>query len=148
MKHIIRLALFIIAYGLQDAYALPWVLNNPYPASESGQNIYYSSFSEQPKTLDPARSYSANEYLFIGQIYEPLLEYDYFIRPYKLVPLLADSLPEISYLDSNKKPIAEIDPINPAFTRYLISIKKGVMYQPHPALAKDTHNRYRYHHLA
>lgn len=148
MKQIIRLALFIIAYGLQNASAQSWVLNNPYPASELGQNIYYSSFSEQPKTLDPARSYSANEYLFIGQIYEPLLEYDYFIRPYKLIPLLAESLPEISYLDSNKKTIAEKDPLNPAFTRYLISIKKGVLYQPHPALARDVHNRYRYHHLA
>ena len=64
----------------------PWVFNNPYPAEQSNQDIYYSSFSEQPKTLDPAKSYSSNEYLFTQQIYEPILQYDYFTRPYKLVP--------------------------------------------------------------
>src|SRR5690242_11624429 len=51
--------------------------NNPYPAADREANIYYSSFSEQPKTLDPAKSYSNDETLFIAQIYEPPLQYHY-----------------------------------------------------------------------
>ena len=46
----------------------PW--NNPYPEEDAHKNIYYSSFDERPKHLDPARSYSANEWAFISQIYE------------------------------------------------------------------------------
>lgn len=130
------------------AYASPWILNNPYPASESVQNIYYSSFSEQPKTLDPARSYSSNEYLFIGQIYEPLLEYDYFIRPFQLIPLTASQLPEVRYLDKDGIKLSDAQGLKPAYTVYTLHIKKGIVYQPHPALAKNKDGLYRYHHLS
>ena len=34
--------------------------NNPYPAADSGKNIYYSFFAERPKHLDPVQSYSSN----------------------------------------------------------------------------------------
>ena len=46
---------------------VPW--NNPYPATDAEQNILYDSFSERPNHLDPVRAYSANEYVFIAQIY-------------------------------------------------------------------------------
>jgi ABC-type transport system substrate-binding protein len=128
-------------------HAGTWVLNNPYPKSDANKKIYYSSFSEQPKTLDPARSYSSNEYLFIGQIYEPLLEYDYLIRPYQLVPLTTTSMPEVRYLDAENRPIVVSDGVNPAYTVYTLHIKRGVFYQPHPALAKDVQGQYLYHHL-
>ncbi|HQU63259.1 MAG TPA: hypothetical protein PKY85_08945, partial [Nitrosomonas sp.] len=42
----------------------PTVWNNPHPASESGQNILYSVFTERPKHLDPVQSYSSNEIQF------------------------------------------------------------------------------------
>ena len=32
--------------------------NDPYPASERGQNILYAAFTERPKHLDPVQSYS------------------------------------------------------------------------------------------
>lgn len=121
-------------------YAL--VLNNPYPENESQQKIYYSTFSEQPKTLDPARSYSSNEYIFVGQIYEPLLVYDYLKRPYQLVPLVASELPKIRYLDANKQPVTDTKEI--AYTVYSIHIQSGIKYQPHPALAKNYKGEYRY----
>ena len=54
--------------------------NNPYPASESGRNILYSSFTERPKHLDPVQSYSENEYTFISNIYQPPLQYHYLKR--------------------------------------------------------------------
>ena len=43
-------------------------LNSPYPGINSKQKILFTSFSEQPKTLDPAKSYSSNEYKFVDKI--------------------------------------------------------------------------------
>ncbi len=138
----------IILLTCSDLYASSWVLNNPYPDEQAKQNIYYSSFSEQPKTLDPARSYSANEYLFIGQIYEPLLEYDYLIRPYQLTPLTAASMPQVRFLDEQGQIIQQAEGIKPAYSVYTISIQKGILYQPHPAFAKNKKGQYLYHQLA
>lgn len=139
------ISLFLLAQA--SVFASSWVLNNPYPKSQSKESIYYSSFNEQPKTLDPARAYSANEYLFIGQIYEPLLEYDYFIRPYQLAPLTAESLPQLRYLDKSRNPISLTDTSSPAFTVYTIKLKKGINFQPHPAFAKNEKDHYLYHDL-
>nr|WP_040534744.1 ABC transporter substrate-binding protein [Legionella drancourtii] len=146
MQWMILIVLFVNSLGF--SYANSWVLNNPYPQSDAKKKIYYSSFTEQPKTLDPALSYSMNEYIFIEQIYEPLLEYDYFLRPYQLKPLTAMQLPQIKYLDAQHNPIAENSPITPAYTVYTVQINKGILYQPHPALAKDKSGHYRYHHLS
>ncbi|MEK6551060.1 MAG: peptide ABC transporter substrate-binding protein, partial [Pseudomonadota bacterium] len=73
--------------------------NDPYPAHEQGQNILYTAFRERPKHLDPARSYSSNEYDFIAQIYEPPFQYHYLKRPFQLVPLTASAMPVPVYLD-------------------------------------------------
>ncbi|WP_207386028.1 ABC transporter substrate-binding protein [Legionella gresilensis] len=126
-----------------QGYAFNWILNNPYPKNESTQKIYYSSFSEQPKTLDPARSYSSNEYQFISQIYEPLLQYDYFIRPYQLIPLIAQAMPSIRYLNTQLKTVSA-GSTDIAYTVYTLKIKPGILYQPHPAFAKDETGQYRY----
>lgn len=146
MQWMILIVLFLNSLGF--SYASSWVLNNPYPQSDATKKIYYSSFTEQPKTLDPALSYSMNEYLFIEQIYEPLLEYDYFLRPYQLKPLTATQLPQVTYLDEQHHPLAENSTIAPAYTVYTVQINQGILYQPHPALAKDRAGHYRYHHLA
>lgn len=127
-----------------QAFAENWIFNNPYPDSESTQKIYYSSFIEQPKTLDPARSYSSNEYQFIMQIYEPLLHYDYFIRPYKLVPLVASLMPEVHYFDRLGHELTNKDKDAVAYSKYIIHIKPGILFQPHPAFAKDNEGNYRY----
>lgn len=47
-------------------------------------------------TLDPALCYDEACQLVLGQIYEPLIEYEYFERPYKLKPLLIEEMPLIS----------------------------------------------------
>src|SRR5687767_1112865 len=75
--------------------------NNPYPASESGRNILYSSFTERPKHLDPVQSYSENEYTFISNIYQPPLQYHYLKRPYELIPFGAQDMPVIAYYDKD-----------------------------------------------
>lgn len=122
--------------------------NNPYPVSESLADTLYSSFSERPKHLDPVRSYSENEYAFIAQIYEPLLQYHFLKRPYELVPLAADRVPTAEYYDAqgNRLPV-DVDSEQIAFSEYEIPIRPGMRYQPHPALAKDDTGAYLYHHL-
>ncbi len=123
--------------------------NNPYSESESKSNILYSSFSERPKHLDPVRAYSSNEYAYIAQIYEPPLQYHFLKRPYELVPLAAEAVPVARYYDADGTPLpddAEADRI--AVSEYEIRIRPGMHYQPHPAFARDSQDRYRYHELA
>ncbi|RKZ35589.1 MAG: peptide ABC transporter substrate-binding protein, partial [Gammaproteobacteria bacterium] len=121
--------------------------NNPYPVADRGSNTLYASFTERPKHLDPARSYSANEYTFIAQIYEPPLQYHYLKRPYRLVPLTAERVPHPTYLDRAGRPLDEDAPVaDIAYSVYEIRIRPGIRYQPHPAFAK--HNGvYRYHRM-
>lgn len=122
----------------------PW--NDPYPDSQVDANILYSSFSERPKTLDPARSYSSAEYVFITQIYEPPLQYDYFARPYQLTPLTATAIPQAEYYSANDQRLAQDAKLNDiAYTIYRVSIKPNIFYQPHPAFAKDEQGQYLYH---
>ncbi len=116
-------------------------LNNPHPENPTNLSIMYSSFSERPKHLDPAVAYSSNEYTFIGQIYEPPFQYHYLKRPYQLEPLTATQMPVISYFNQHNKKLegvfadAEI-----AYTDYLIEIKPGIYYQPHPAFNPKNHS--------
>lgn len=141
--------IFILLLCIQSSlFAYKWVLNNPYLSSEANQKIFYSSFSEQPKTLDPARSYSLNEYQFLGQIYEPVLQYDYLARPYQLIPLTATKMPEIRFYDKINQELKTPDQSKVAQTVYTIHIKPGIMYQPHPAFAKDPAGQYRYYRLS
>jgi oligopeptide transport system substrate-binding protein len=124
----------------------PW--NNPYPRREAGGNILYSSFSERPKHLDPARSYSSNEYAFIAQIYEPPLQYHFLNRPYQLIPLTAEAIPQPRYLDAQGNPLPPDTPVGQvAFSDYEIRIRPGIRYQPHPAFAHKPDGQFRYHSL-
>ncbi|MSQ58292.1 MAG: peptide ABC transporter substrate-binding protein [Betaproteobacteria bacterium] len=121
----------------------PW--NNPYPAVESGQNIFYSTFSERPKHLDPVQSYSENEYLFIAQIYTPPLQYHYLKRPYELIPFAAESVPQPRYFDINDRELPkDASARDIAYSLYEIKIKPGMHYQPHPAFALDPSGRPKY----
>lgn len=125
----------------------PW--NNPYPYEPPESNTLYFSFSERPKHLDPARSYSAAEAAFIGQIYEPPLQYHYLKRPFVLEPLTAVEMPEIKFF--NKQGEIQSTNLNKdeiVYTEYTIKIKPGIYYQPHPAFAKNEAGLYRYHHLS
>jgi len=121
----------------------PW--NRPYPASEAHRNILFSSFQERPNHLDPVQSYSSNEVRFIGQIYEPPLQYHYLLRPYTLMPLTASEVPQPFYLDADGGRLADdasLDDI--AISVYEIRIQPGIRYQPHPAFARDANGDFRY----
>jgi len=101
------------------------VWNDPYPASERGQNILYSAFIERPKHLDPVQSYTEDEAKFTQQVYEPPLQYHYLKRPYELVPLTALEVPRPRSIQGGK------------FTVYEVRIRPGIKYQPHPAFVEE-----------
>jgi len=100
------------------------VWNDPYPASERGQNILYSAFTERPKHLDPVQSYTEDEARFTQQVYEPPLQYHYLKRPYELVPLTALEVPKAS-------------PAPGGGVVYTIRVRRGIRYQPHPAFVPE-----------
>jgi ABC-type transport system substrate-binding protein len=123
--------------------------NNPYPEEDESKNILYTAFRERPKTFDPARAYSSNEYLFIAQIYEPPFQYHYLKRPYTLIPLTAASVPEPVYLDQQGRKLSRTAQVATiAYSVYEIRIRPGILYQPHPAFARDANGRYLYHDLS
>lgn len=125
------------------------IANNPYPYENGQQAVLYQSFSERPKHLDPAIAYSENEYAFIAQIYEPPLQYHYLKRPYQLIPLAASQMPKVQFIDSQGQPLTADAPIGSiAFTDYIIDIRPGIRYQPHPALATNGQGGYQYHQLS
>lgn len=132
-----------VFFVLQGCEMSEW--NEPYPPEQRGQNILYSAFEKRPNHLDPVRAYSSNEYSFIGQIYEPPLQYHFLKRPYQLVPLTATAMPRLDYLDRTGN-ILSADPADEdiAFSRYTINIQKGIQFQPHPAFARDQNGMHRY----
>ena len=136
---------FLLALVGSMAGCIP---NNPYPASEQNQDILYSTFSIEPKHLDPGISYSSGEYRFIGQIYEPPLQYHYLKRPYELIPLTAESVPNPRYFDADGTALSDdATPEQVARAVYDIRIRPGIMYQPHPCFARDAQGNLLYHAL-
>lgn len=116
--------------------------NDPYPASERGTNTLYTAFTERPKHLDPARSYSEDEAVFTAQIYEPPLQYHYLRRPYTLIPAAAEAVPHPFYLDAAGERLPDEAPADRiARSVYEIRIRPGIRYQPHLAFAVDLAGR-------
>jgi ABC-type transport system substrate-binding protein len=60
-----------------------------------GEQVLYGQTS-RIKGLDPARSGDVASSSVIGRIYEGLLEYSYLDRPYRVQPMLAAALPDVS----------------------------------------------------
>ena len=96
--------------------------NNPYPARERQQKILYSSFSEAPKTLDPAVAYTTASHIITGNVYDTLLEYHFLKRPYELIPALAESVPQS---------VARPD----GGSSYLFRIRDGIFFHSDPCFA-------------
>jgi len=139
--------LAILVLFSAGAAAVPW--NDPYPAAEAKQNILYSAFTERPKTFDPARAYSSNEYAIIAQIYEPPFQYHYLKRPYTLAPLTATAMPVPVYLDRRGRRLPHNAPVSRiAYSVYEIHIRPGIYFQPHPAFARDASGQLLYDHLS
>jgi len=113
----------LLAAAVVLATAWGCLPNSPYRAGESGKNVYYSTFAEPPKTLDPSVAYTIDAYVLLGLVYEPPLGYHYLKRPCELVCLTAGAIP---------RPVTR-----GANTTYDVRIRPGVRYQPHPCFGVD-----------
>jgi ABC-type transport system substrate-binding protein len=94
--------------------------NDPYPDADRGKRIVYSSFSEAPKTLDPAVAYTTAEHVVTGNVYDTLLEYHYLKRPYELIPALAEAVPRAETLPNGHQ-------------RYRFKLRPGILFHTDPA---------------
>jgi oligopeptide transport system substrate-binding protein len=120
---------------LMTACGTAW--NDPYPAADRGRNILYSAFVDRPKHLDPVQSYSEDEVTFTAQIYQAPLQYHYLKRPYEVIAATATEVPKPRYLDAQGKGLPDdADPARIAYSDYVIHIRPGIRYQPHPAFAR------------
>ncbi len=121
--------------------------NNPWPEGAAATNTLFSGVIESsPRHLDPTASYWSNDTAYTYQIYEPLYGYHYLKRPFVLVPKTATEVVKPIYLDKDGKPLPADAPGElVAESVYDVRIKPGILFQPHPAFAKDEQGKLRYH---
>lgn len=124
--------------------------NSPYPAGAERSNTLFYSFDERsPRHLDPTASYSNPESAYTFQIYEPPYGYHYLKRPYALVPKSAAEVVKPRFLDKDGHELPADAPAEQvAESVYDVPIKRGILFQPHPAFAKNEKGEYLYHHLS
>jgi oligopeptide transport system substrate-binding protein len=135
-----RKMLSLLAVVLLTACGQAW--NDPYPAADAGRNILYSAFTDRPKHLDPAQSYTEDEITFTAQIYEPALQYHYLKRPYELMPATVEQVPQPRFYDARGRQLPADAPAEAiAESVYELKLKPGIRYQPHPAFALDSSGR-------
>ena len=111
------------------------VWNNPYNSEKVKSDTLFTSFSVPLKRLDPVVSYNANEWVIIGQIYEPPLQYNYLKRPYELEPLTLIQMPTIRYLDQENYEVSG-DSNRLVYSEYRLDLREDILYQNHPAFVK------------
>jgi ABC-type transport system substrate-binding protein len=121
--------------------------NSPWHKGAAAENTIYSAMIENtPRHLDPTASYWSNDTLVTYQVYEPLYGYHYFKRPFELVPKAAQKVVAPVFLDKNGDRLPDDAPAEQiAESVYDVPIKRGILYQPHPAFARDEKGQYRYH---
>jgi len=84
----------ILIGALAFALSVVACTNDPYPGADQRRKIYYTSFNQAPKSLDPAVAYDTAAHAVTGNVHGSLLEYHYLKRPYTLIPGLAKALPK------------------------------------------------------
>lgn len=114
-------------------------VNSPYSPGAEASNTLFTAFAQRsPKNLDPAKSYSADETPFTYSIYEPLYRYEYLVRPYRLAPRVAQAVATPVYYDARGRKLPKDAPGEKvAISVYDVPIRKGVLFEPHPAFALD-----------
>ena len=141
------------SFWLRTLLCVVWVCalaacnNNPMPSGLDASNTAVSAMVEgSPRHLDPVASYWSNDTPFTYQIYEPPYGYHYLLRPFQLRPKAAVEVVKPTYLDAQGHVLPDDTPGSQvAESVYDIRIKPGILFQPHPAFARDEQGRYRYH---
>ncbi len=117
-----------ILAGLCGVLLAAGCTNDPYPASDRDKKVLYSSFSEAPKTLDPAVGYTTAEQIVTGNVYDTLLGYDYLKRPYELIPSLAEAVPQPETLADGRQ-------------RYRFRLRPGILFHEDDSFALSQNGR-------
>ena len=116
--------------------------NDPYPVADAGRNILYTAFTDRPKHLDPAQSYTEDEIAFTAQVYEPPLQYHYLKRPYELIASTLVQVPVPRFYAANGRELPADAPVEQiAESVYELKLKPGIHFQPHPAFTLDSHGQ-------
>lgn len=112
--------------------------NEPLPKAWLSENSLFTSYTENPKTLDSVSSYSNNETPWTYAVYEPPLKYHYLKRPYELQPRTLQALPTVRYLDQQGRELPEAAPAAQiAESVFELKLQPGIRFQPHPAFATN-----------
>ncbi|HLL18129.1 MAG TPA: ABC transporter substrate-binding protein [Rubrivivax sp.] len=121
--------------------------NNPWHRDAAASNTLFSAAIESsPRHLDPTASYWSNDTPFTYQVYEPPYGYHYLKRPFQLVPKTAREVVKPYYIGKDGQRLPDDAPAASIVESvYDVPIKTGILFQPHPAFAKDEQGRYRYH---
>jgi len=142
----IILAIFVLLVYLLLTHAS----NNPYRPGIIASDTMLTTYSSAISTLDPASSYYSYESEILDKVYEPPFMYHYLKRPYEkgFMPRTTTEIPRAKYFDKNGKPLPK-DANNKDIARveYIITIKKNIIYQPHPCFSKNSDGSYKYHNL-
>ncbi len=110
LRKIAGLGAAAVCCGLFLASSLPAQAADP-------NKVLHVGFEIEETGFDPAKVTDNYSSQILLEVMESLLTYDYLARPAKLVPLTAESLPEIS--DEGKT--------------YLVHIRHGIYFHPDPA---------------
>jgi ABC-type transport system substrate-binding protein len=121
--------------------------NSPWQTGAASENTLFTAMKEgTPHHLDPTASYWTNETTFTYQIYEPPYGYHYLKRPFELIGKSAEDVAKPTFLDKDGKTLPDDAPADQvAESVYDVHIQHGILFQPHPAFAKDDQGRYLYH---
>ena len=141
-----RIPAWLAGLAVALAAAVAGCGNSPWPDGSEKTNVIRSAMTENtPRHLDPTASYWSNDTLVTYQVYEPLYGYHYLKRPFELVPKAAAAVVKPVYLDKDGNKLPDDAPADQVVESvYDVPIKKGILFAPHPAFAKDEQGRYRY----
>jgi ABC-type transport system substrate-binding protein len=121
---------------------------NP-PGAEATNTEFTATLQETPKFLDPTASYASDESPITMAVYEPPYRYDYLKRPYTVIGRAANSVAHPYYLDASGQRLPDDAPAEKiAQSVYDIHLRQGIMFAPHPALARDQDGQLVYGHIS
>jgi ABC-type transport system substrate-binding protein len=105
----------------RSVLAAPLVLAAPWhaqaAAADGGRKVLRVAFRSPETSFDPARISDLYSRVITAHIFEALYAYDHLARPVKVVPQLADGMPEVS----------------PDFRVWTVRIRRGIWFADDPA---------------